>query len=302
MYVFIKRNCQKYSIQKYNISGPVGLSINCDNQRIWWEIISPGYFICAFLSFCWLLLKSNWQWWALFCPTFIFCPAHEANASGIPFLPRLANVNRHRTRNFFASVRETRVSRQTNGRALYDLKANCAFVIRLGDFIGSSLLVRSCDRTIDLSIVRPQLMSRSDFSLPVVFVSIAIFFFACFRSTVYLCAFFPALISGFRPSLYIFFLLLSPYVCYLLPANSLSVFYRNFVWGKNQILPQFLNIKVFISLLKGLLSIQSFCNRIYVHVHAVQSKKKIVQCQFHQSLYSTCNARLREINRKDFGL
>lgn len=79
----------------------------------------------------------------------------------------------------------------------------------------------SFDHTIDRSIVRPQLMSRSDFSLRAVFVSIALSSSVVFDQP-YLCALFP-LIPGFRLSLFSLFPLSSSHVC-LLPANSLSFF------------------------------------------------------------------------------
>lgn len=86
-----------------------------------------------------------------------------------------------RARNFFHGVlHEARPSRQTWTTASTRVasQSDCALVARPSDFIGSSPSARSIDRPIDRSlaqaseraseraIVKPQLASRSDFSLP----------------------------------------------------------------------------------------------------------------------------------------
>lgn len=127
----------------------------------------------------------------------------------------------------------------------------------------------SFDHTIDRSIVRPQLMSRSDFSLRAVFVSIALSSSVVFDQP-YLCALSP-LIPGFRFSLFSLFPLFSSHVC-LLPANSLP-FFIEILFEKKSRYSQFVNIKVFISLLKKPLSIQSFRNRACPCSYSTKQRK-----------------------------
>lgn len=187
-----------------------------------------------------------------------FSPSTKRARPLFPFCEqRLANINRHRTRNFFASVRETRVSRRTNGRALCaDPQSVCAFVIRLGDFIGSSRLVGSYDRSLD----RPTAINVAvGFFTPRRFRLNRPFFSGCFRSNNRVFVLFPRSFLAFASAPP----LPASICCQLIHCRFLS----KFCLGKSQILA----ISVYQSAYKfierlfdHLMTIRSFCNRAYL--------------------------------------
>lgn len=197
------------------------------------------------------------------------------------FFPRLANVYRYRTRNFFASVRETRVSRRTDGRALYvDPQSDCAFVIRPSNFIGSLPSVRSIDPSID-----PLVNRTTAISVPVRFFTSCrfrfsrldrAFFLGCFRSTVSLC-FFPC---SFLVSASLALSLSSSVLPMSIRRQLLHCrfFYRNFVWTKASHAP--FAISEYQSARKSIERTFVHSVILCVHIYIVQENKKIVHWQF----------------------